>query len=155
MTEINGQDYGFDNNEEKEKETYVVSGEQFLGGEFNRFNLSNLTAAMLGNDKYTEVYIETLSGNTYMLKENMDSGMWELVNGKTHVVSEIDRKELEGGILELGQPFRFGTIGTTTPLTKITAINANRQYTKDYLQKMGPQTDIRERFGAMMKQGKK
>lgn len=120
----------------------VYADNRFLGREVGTFQLSNLTEQTLGNDRFTEIYIETKSGNQYAIYWDKNSKNFVLVNSREN---EVKGKKLTGTILsetdinnaqlQIGKQFRYSSNGITTEITKITAINTNRIYDQEYLRK--------------------
>lgn len=116
-------------------------------------------ADMIGNDAFTEIYMETAPGNVYRLQESRD-GSWWIVSmrenagkGRGAKGYKLTEAELETGLLKVGQPFTFGQGGKTTEISKITAVAGNRVYQKEFLDKMteGRSSNIRNRFSDAIK----
>lgn len=139
---------------------WVMVEGQFLATETTEFQLRSLECAYLGGDRFTEVYFETNSGNTYCIRNRAyhgfyDGGEWELLNLGIHARKgrhvrgyAFSKEEIEEETLVVGQPFIFGRSGTTTRVLRITCVNYDRIYDAQALQEMtgGATTDIREHF---------
>ncbi len=106
------------------------------GDEFNLKNVFSPESAILGGDRFSEVYIRTDSENIYFLDDQHDHA--ELTNrnvslktGNRDIVN-LEREELAKRTLKVGEPFIYGKGGTTTNITEIVATN-RRVYYEDYL----------------------
>lgn len=107
-----------------------------LARSFDEFGLGSLErlnplAAMLGGDRFTEVYIKTESGNIYRIHKNK-SERWLLSNSRNGGVSphELTDGEILYGRLSVGAQFFFGRGGRTSRIKQIVCFNGNRVYGK-------------------------
>lgn len=107
-----------------------------LGQSFRLHNMFSGDAAILGGDKFREVYFRTDSGNIYLLTEH---GV--LVNKNEcqrrgeqvgYEMSEDEMRAMEKVNLTVGEPFRYGDSHTTTRIVEIIP-RTNRVYAEDYI----------------------
>ncbi len=98
--------------------------------------LSNLATevnpglAMLGSDRFTELYLKTDSDNIYRVIKK--EGRWVLQNsrgGKKHDYC-FKEAELHYSEVSLDKPFYYGDGGRTTKIKEIVAVSATRVYIK-------------------------
>lgn len=148
---------------EKPEEINRVVGIEgrFLGREVGEYKLwghsekgQEAGADMLGNDAFTEIYFETISGNLYKIYPTRD-GRWAMVDarsnrGKGQEAKGVDlaEEDLQKGVLRVGKSFGYGKGGRTTEIAKITCVSGNRVYDAEYLKKytVGNTSNIRDRF---------
>lgn len=158
-----------------EKSVVVNRGEKFdcSAVEFTKeFNLEDVLkpSKQMGNDRFTEVYLETESGNIYALRQlkspdfshtgdleiSNKQEKWYLYNGKEHKnrgrESFDPKKDLKDPLIKIGEPFKYGEGGTTTRITKITAVAGDRIYGRGDLH--APESDVRKRFFEMINEEK-
>lgn len=127
---------------EAQERSVLVDG-KYLGRELNEFKLRSLSGASggayLGADAFTQVFLETDSGNIYLIyKPKTDdpieaewlSGNWVIANGRSShdgqlIGSEMSDLTVENAEVKVGEPFSY-IDGTTTPITKITAVITDR-----------------------------
>jgi len=131
-------------------EKALVIEDGFLGRTFDKFNLSSLVCSMLGADAFTEVYFQTESGNEYLIYCPMNeyeqrTHDWFLLNAGKLSRIPLSRKEIEKGILKIGESFSYGKGGITTPVTKITCVNTHRRYSSSCFNG-AEESDIRNQF---------
>lgn len=118
-----------------------------VGATFPLSNIFGEDAQHLGGDKFTAVYFTTVSGNTYLIRENQMDLSGEIVNAKESskqgrpFVRQVERDALAKLKLSIGNPFYFpaegGKIANTTRVNKITAVNSQRIYMAGYLKSLG------------------
>lgn len=96
--------------------------------------LSNLATevnpylAMLGSDKFTEMYIKTASGNIYRIKKEKHLG-WVLQNmRKSNTNYVFAQTELHYSEVSLGKSFYYGNGGKTSEVTEIIAVCTGKMY---------------------------
>lgn len=135
-------------------EEYTAIEGKYLGRTFSEFYLRNLTSTS-GSDVFTEVYIETSSGNEYLIFRPVDQNEERLFNtwaltslrrpGSLILLSEED---IKNGVLRTGRQYEYGKGGYTTAVTKITCVNTKKGYFPQPLMKMtgGKTSDIRNEF---------
>lgn len=128
----------------------VVEG-CFLGRVLDKFNLDWLLPSMLGADAFTEIFINTESGNQYLIYRPVNEygqrvGNWLLLNAKNLSPQVLSELEMKNGVLKVGEPFTYGCGGRTTPVTRITCVNTQRKYFPGYFGKDTEESDIRNEF---------
>lgn len=150
-------------------ESRSVEVDGFLGREESEFKLGWLLPSQLGNDAFTELYVETESGNTYaILKEDYihpetdaQHNQFLILNGREisdHAekakqslpVKRLTSEDMEEGLLKVGESFRFSG-GNTSRVQKITCVNSNRYEHAEHLDQMtsGVSSSARSDFWAL------
>jgi len=112
-------------------------GGHYVARSFEQFNFLSLRsdlsslAAMLGGDKFTEVYIKTKSGNIYkMFPEKNEFGQpekWVLVNKNKPTAKYYPTDaEMYYGFVKLNEKFYYGNGGYTNEISEIVCVNSGR-----------------------------
>ncbi len=125
----------------------------YIARSFEQFNfislrsdLSSLTA-MLGGDKFTEVYFKTKSENIYkVFQERNEYGQpekWVLINKNNPTVKYyLTDAEMYYGLVELNKKYYYG-YGYTTEVSQIVCVNSGRIHSSIGLE---PEATIVQQF---------
>lgn len=122
------------------------SGEgAWLGARLDDFGLSSLASLYLGGDAFTAVYFKTSSGNMYRIAyPRRRYGEFVLEDTRQTVSYKLTDADLREGRLQLGQPFRYGSTGRTTPVIEIVCVQTERVYRPGYLDQFPESGAMRE-----------
>lgn len=94
------------------------------------------SGSQLGSDSFSEIYFRTNSGNIYLLDFRgylIDSNR-SRKKGRT-VVTILDREDLESQLLTVGNQFKYGKNGVTTPITQIVCAT-DRYYDREEMKRI-------------------
>lgn len=112
-------------------------GGHYVARSFEQFNFLSLRSdlsslsAMLGGDKFTEVYIKTKSGNIYKIFQERNEfdqpEKWVLVN-KNYPTAKYypTDAEMYYGFAKLNEKLYYGNGGYTTEVSEIVCVNSGR-----------------------------
>lgn len=114
-------------------------GVYHIARSFENFNLVSLRSdlssmtAMLGGDRFTEVYFRTKSGNIYKIfqekNEFSQSGKWVLINKNNPGVKYYPNDgEMYYANLRINEKFYYGNGGYTSEVSEIVCVNSERIY---------------------------
>lgn len=150
-------------------EPVIVDG-KFFGSEKREFDLKSMTEPMLGGDKFDEVYLETISGNIYCIRnfvpkgidEDEPYGVW-IIDARSNAGRDVKKnglsatmltgQEIAEGVVRVGGRFGYGQGGRTTEIKRITCVQTRKIYHSDDLREMTPigrTSDIRSRFAKLI-----
>lgn len=123
--------------------------------------------SMQGSDRFTEIFLETSSGNIYSILyrrwHQIKGGEmqaphevegWYIVNAKENAGKSskeltgipFDTQEaMKNSIIKVGEPFRYNQDSNTTRITKITGITGERRHNKGSIQGL-PESNIKRKF---------
>jgi hypothetical protein len=92
-----------------------------------RSDLSNLTA-MLGNDKFTEIYFRTEYGNIYKIYQNLEK-KWILSHKKNPKYEyQLIDAEMYYGRIRTGEMFFYGNGNHSSNVIEIICVNTSKLY---------------------------
>lgn len=136
----------------------VLIDGNLVGREFTRFFLSAMLESLYGGPKYTELYFETTDGNIYTIHIDRRSGRAAIADGFSNRSSStfqgrwLSDHDLENGVIQVGEPFRFGTQNATPIVVSIVCVTASRSFTPELHDShtQHRSTSIRNRFRSML-----
>lgn len=92
----------------------------------NIATLVNPMIAMLGSDKFTQIYFRTASNNIYRIVQKNNKWILENINHRT--MYEFTITELHYSRLTLEKQFFYGNGNQTSPIVEIIAVCTERVY---------------------------
>ena len=109
----------------------------FIAHSFGEFCLQlmssdlSLFAKMLGEEKFTDVYFKTSSGNIYWIFSEKDYTLsvtsWFLLSKSNQsFVYSLKEKEMYFGFLKVGSSFFYGDCYATTGIMEIVCVNKSK-----------------------------